>query len=718
MRRTLTSRHSGQSLLTVAVFLGLIFITIGLAIDGGMIYVQRRLMQNTADAACLAAANQISLGKEDSEAQAAAAQVVVNNLGVNAPGTLSYSTPEELYNNGANVGSGGDLVHGIEITNADVRVALQSPATTFFMRIAGVTDYTVAARARCNAAAAGGGVPFAVARWRGYDTSGDLATDGLTTDQPLPQTYRRGRHLRNMIVRDILEGTSADTGRISQWPGWGTADYPGDPEAGTGLYSQASPAASESDQGYEVVIAGSGASPNVGDTSFSGPIVLDYRQTTYPQPLFYNGLTPDTSLNVYKDFATRYILGTYPGPNVIPGQQIAYYNGISAGLIEKPFDLRYNVGDTVTVLIYNGTIYDSPSFVTTYPSASDSAQSRPGVSYSGDYDAQCVIEPSAYIFDGSVAYPSGSVSLSPASYQLRIEPEVFSRYKLRAFLSTDPANWGAVEGRWNGGSWQPLDINGSAPVESVSTGGETFTFELQQSETIECEYTETTIDPLTGTATTITNTVVLPKRYEGTQTIYLEAQDTNTSKRRARYAFIDMNANNNDFYVYFPGEIAYQPFEPGRPPVSAEFNIETKGGTSLYLDNPDVDASLQWFSADLSPIGAPADITASVARQGSKNELTIDVGANAQTGKEYYLRIGIEYTQSGETYTHWAWYYVQVRAPLNNSSSISQFVYALGYATFEITEINSNSIKGRAISGLLRPEEITAGLQPRLVPWE
>ena len=63
------------------------------------------------------------------------------------------------------------------------------------------------------------------------------------------------------------------------------------------------------------------------------------------------------------------------------------------------------------------------------------------------------------------------------------------------------------------------------------------------------------------------------------------------------------------------------------------------------------------------------------------------------------------------------WYYIAVRTPLSNASGIGQYVYALGYANYKITEIGSNYIKGQAISGLMRdPEEIISGFQPRLLP--
>src|SRR5262249_11962495 len=162
-----------------------------------------------------------------------------------------------------NTGTGTGLTKGIEIDGTDVRVALRSPANTFFMRVIGYNTYTVAARAHCDAAAGGGGVPFAVARGRGYDTSGGLNTDGLTTNKTLPQYYKQGSTNRVMTVRDILAQesnsilckpgtpTTVPDASCQNWPGWGSADYPGDPDAGTGLYSDPTYPATDSLPGKE-----------------------------------------------------------------------------------------------------------------------------------------------------------------------------------------------------------------------------------------------------------------------------------------------------------------------------------------------------------------------------------------------------------------------------------------------------------------------------------
>jgi hypothetical protein len=715
MRRHNSARHlvRGQSLPLMALFALVTFALVGFAIDGGLLYAQRRLMQNTTDAACLAAANRLALNQTSSQATTAAEQIVQTNLGatpgagINSPGTLAYTAVGDLYSPLA--GTGTSLTKGIEVSGSDVRVALQSPANAFFMRVIGISSYTVAAKSHCDAKAGGGGTPFAVSRWRGYDSGGDIVYNRLTTNQSLPQAAGPGAGAGNMTVRDILrqEGSSV----ISQWPGWGSADYPGDPDTGTDLYSSPSPAATEASPGPEVPIAGAGARPNGGDTSFRGPIVLDYRQTTFPSPLFYNGLTPTTSLNTYKDFIAKYIYGPYPGPLVIPGQQIAYYNGVSAGQVVDPFNTRYKVGDRVSVLIYNGTIYSDPDFEVRFPSpasTSDSYQTRSADSFTSPF-AGCAPD-TGYTFDGQ----SGSQTnrMSPASYRINLLPQTYSTFKLRAFLSTDPSGWGEMMGNLNGSGFQDLNINSAGPVVSINTSGQDLTFQARPDATFSCT------DPVTGVTTEY------PQRKNGAQTIYLEAEDTATGKRRGVYVLLNQNADSNDFYAYFAGTpVTNEPLEPGNS-TSAELTLTKVGGSA------DIDlggglgqvqvGTIQWYdpgnlSTALASGSTYNGVNVTVARSSGRDMVSIDASNTATTGKSYYLRIPLTYGG----FTHHVWYYFAVRPELSNASSIDQFVYALGYATFRITYADSNDVRGVAVSGLMRePEDIISGFQPRLIAWE
>ena len=105
MHRFLQRYSPGQSLPLVGLMAVMLFLMTGLAIDGGLLYAQHRLMQNTADASCLAASSQLSLGKTEDEAKARAKDVIGTNLGstgpgtgVNAPGTLAYTAIGDVVN--------------------------------------------------------------------------------------------------------------------------------------------------------------------------------------------------------------------------------------------------------------------------------------------------------------------------------------------------------------------------------------------------------------------------------------------------------------------------------------------------------------------------------------------------------------------------------------------------------------------------------------------
>jgi Flp pilus assembly protein TadG len=716
MHHRLAQHFRGQALPLMALFSVLIFGLVGFTIDGGLLYMQRRVMQNTADAACLAAANRIAL-KQDSAAVAAAQEIIKKSLGdpspgtgaVNAPGTLAYAAVGDVYNNTSLSGSGVNLTHGIQVSNSDVRVALRSPANTFFMRVLGISQYTVAARAHCNSVGGGGGTPFAVARWRGYkNSSSDDPIAGLTTAKQLPQPIKQNSNA-NMYVRDLLAQSTSSN--ITQWPGWVNALYPGDPLSGNSccLYSNATIPATVANPGFETVIAGVGANPNVGSPAFSGPIVLDLRNMT-GSPTYYYPFDPTTSLQQYKDLIAKYILGDYTGPVVQPGDQVAYYNGISAGLIYDTFSARYKVGDIITTLIYNGTIYGDPgASLTVVPDK----ENRTNRSESATNRAKCNIDNSAYMYGESFAS-----SMSPAQYNLTLSTS--NLYNMRAFLSSPGNSFANAKGTWASSGWAGFDSNGIGPKTSANSSSFTFKFEQGPSGS---NCTTTGATPTTYT---------LPDYQSGARTIYLESEDAGTHYRRGRYVFAALDPDTTDFYPYFAGEIIYTPMQRGEE-RSVDFlieNVQNNGdpGNGISIDPTSSGViSFDWCSYDSSVGGTPscsestangdtnsAGIQATVIKpQSNKNKysLKIDVSDTATENEEFYLRINV--TSGGVTRS--AWYYINVIPAISNS--IKNYVYILGYGEFKITEITNNYVKGQAVSGLLKPSDLKTGFQPRLLPW-
>ena len=73
-------RERGQVLVIFVLSLTAIFAAAGLAIDIGRLYMERRFLENAADAAALAAANSLIRGNTDADARSDAMAVLTKNF--------------------------------------------------------------------------------------------------------------------------------------------------------------------------------------------------------------------------------------------------------------------------------------------------------------------------------------------------------------------------------------------------------------------------------------------------------------------------------------------------------------------------------------------------------------------------------------------------------------------------------------------------------------
>lgn len=119
-------RERGQTLVVVAVMIVLLVAFLGLVIDGGNVYAQRRQMQNAADAAALAGARALAMGKTDGEAVAAGKQYAAANGGTAAVTVTGHTT---------------------------VTAVVTKSVTTYFANVIGVSQLTVGAAATAETSA-------------------------------------------------------------------------------------------------------------------------------------------------------------------------------------------------------------------------------------------------------------------------------------------------------------------------------------------------------------------------------------------------------------------------------------------------------------------------------------------------------------------------------------------------------------------------------------
>jgi hypothetical protein len=143
----------GQALIIIAISLVVLAAFVGLAIDGGQLYTNRRKTQNGSDAAALAGTrllatfiNECQPGNSANDASVRAAVIEyarLNGVDYFAPeGDIEAWYVNENETRLANVGA-GSIPNG----TTGVEVALTMTATTSFMRVLGVEHFTASADA-------------------------------------------------------------------------------------------------------------------------------------------------------------------------------------------------------------------------------------------------------------------------------------------------------------------------------------------------------------------------------------------------------------------------------------------------------------------------------------------------------------------------------------------------------------------------------------------
>jgi uncharacterized membrane protein len=121
--------EAGQALVLVAVLLLGLVTVVGLAADGGLVFAQRRDLQNLADAAALAGAMQIDEG-----AYRGGGTVTLDQAAARHAAETSLS--------------GSDLTYTVIAGAGGVEVEVSRRATLSFLRVIGIDGVTIGATAR------------------------------------------------------------------------------------------------------------------------------------------------------------------------------------------------------------------------------------------------------------------------------------------------------------------------------------------------------------------------------------------------------------------------------------------------------------------------------------------------------------------------------------------------------------------------------------------
>jgi Putative Flp pilus-assembly TadE/G-like len=347
------TRQRGQVLVIVVVALAGLFAAAGLAFDIGRFYSERRFVQNSADAAALAAANALIRGENASQADVRAREILTINFAHSPSGVspaLPPSTP--VYQSG-HAGEPAYLINGILITGQEVRVAVQSQVGYTFGRIVGLTSNTITGQARV--VLQGRLLPIAVRNF--INPSGPNA--GATT----PCSDDRRRFMDFFATADTsCLGTDSDDSLRT--------------EASAGnAFDPSNPGSDPSHHGPVIEMLGQGAQPNNG-ADFRGFLALDIRNfQAIGTQQYFNGVTAATNPTTLKSLEANWVtIGGYPGPLFPPitsppdpNDEAAAMNGNSTGTVIDEVAKRFAMGDEVLVAVYSGNVSAIPDFGVTTP---------------------------------------------------------------------------------------------------------------------------------------------------------------------------------------------------------------------------------------------------------------------------------------------------------------------------------------------------------------
>lgn len=347
------ARSRGQVLVIFALAITMLFAAAGLAFDVGRFYSERRFLQNSADAAALAAANALIRGETSTQADARARAVLTQNFSHSPSGLVPALPPATPVYATGHAGDPEYLINGILMAGGEVRVAVQNPVGYTFGRIVGLNQNTIGAQAR--ALSTSYALPVAVRRYVNLPgpTTGALA--------PCPDD-------QSVFVDFFATANTACLGSETN------TVLRTEPSAGN-AFDSVNPGSNPENHGPIVAILGQGAQPNNG-ADFRGFIALDIRNyAATGSQLYYNNVTAGTNSNTLKDMEANWVtVGGYPGPQFPaavtppdPNDQVAVMSGNATGVVIDAFNNTFEPGDEVLIGVYPGNVMAIPDFTITPP---------------------------------------------------------------------------------------------------------------------------------------------------------------------------------------------------------------------------------------------------------------------------------------------------------------------------------------------------------------
>jgi Flp pilus assembly protein TadG len=426
---------------------------------------------------------------------------------------------------------------------------------------------------------------------------------------------------------------------------------------------------------FEIYGTGSKAHNSSEFRGFINLDIRDFRDVTARD--YHNGEEPGTNENTMKDEQAEYVLTGYPGPGfpaaVQPptgGLQVATLSGHNTGHLVDAFDEMFDPGDRVMLAVYDGTVKAIPDFSITPPSRitlpATTTSPTDGPTFSVSRNDQ---------FTGSVelALIGDEDAADPADNILKL-----------------PGTGAPAPGSMNEPVFNPDDFFFGASESTRSVMMEDFS----------------------------TNAIA-----PGIYTVWVEGTSNVPYKGRRHPIPVYIGGATRGFHLANSSLSASA--DAYGDAVTYTIRVRSESWSS---GAPATTVALSWDPSSLSdcilnPIAAPAGMAVSFSAstvtpaggQGAPSTMTVDTDGLASGC--YMFTVRAHATNSdGQPVTRLATATLYVVA----EPTEGEYVEIIGFAAFEIDNVVSNTITGRAISPICAdPDcgELRAVQRARLIPW-
>ncbi|MGI8657677.1 MAG: pilus assembly protein TadG-related protein [Candidatus Limnocylindria bacterium] len=440
--------------------------------------------------------------------------------------------------------------------------------------------------------------------------------------------------------------------------------------------------ASESEPGPAFELYGPGAKAN-NDSSFRGFIALDVRNfESTGSRAYYNGVTAGTNVNTLKDKEGTYILDGYPGPGFPPvsvpangSSQVGVLSGNDTSMVVGNFDDAYAAGDRILLAIYNGTVMEIPDFTITPPPYI----ALPSTTSSGTTGPSFSVSRNAAFNSTVTLHLHGDTHAAAAG---------FPAYD----IVPDPPITPPVTGKMNEPTFTPNVFIPATSGTSVATAN------LQ------------------------TNTIP-----PGIYTVWLEGHSGNPyfQTRRTPLA-VRIGGAVRDFSLGNSSTSGSTPTYGGTVTLSAYVSTTNATGTRWGASGTPV--GLSWDPASFSTCNLTAtslpasqitfsasSVTPTSSGSGALSTVSVNTGGLAAGCYRFNVR-ATGTNGDGQPVTH-----IQpMTFTVATTDAGGQYVDIIGFGVFQVTNVDANSITGKAVTGVFGdPNDLALrrAQRPRLVPW-